>query len=107
MKKILTLAMFLLFICSTAFAVSEGQDAQRQARREEVKKIKQAQKAAKQTSAAQATNPQGGFWHREAERSGFSKFQMSNIQKSVGNINIPGYFKSQSDKYNARKACSK
>jgi len=106
MKKSMALALLLMFACASVFAMSPQEE--KKARYNEIKKIKDAQRA--ERDAEEGNNPSGvkgnrepGFWDREAERSGISGARMGNWFK---NLNPVPFFKSKQDQYKERKAAS-
>jgi hypothetical protein len=80
---------------------------EKEARYEEMKKIKQAQRDAREAEKS-GTGPvagkkEPGFWDREAERSGLSGARFGNFFKK---LNPVPFFKEQQERYNERKAAS-
>lgn len=106
MKKIVVWTLFLMFACASVFAMSPQEE--KKARYQEIKRIKDAQRAERDTE--EGSNPSGvqgnkapGFWDKEAERSGLSGARMGNWFK---NLNPVPFFKNKQDQYNERKAAS-
>ena len=106
MKKAVVLSLILSFACASAFALSPEEE--KNARYEEMKKIKTAQREAREAGKetrkegkAEKTRPT--FWDKEAERSGINRMSASNFFK---NLNPAPFFKDQQEKYKARKAAS-
>jgi len=79
---------------------------EKQARYDEMKNIKQAQREARE---AEKKNPElaakkgPSFWDKEAERSGLNGNRVGNF---FHNLNPVPFFKDQTEKYKARKAAS-
>lgn len=106
MKKAALLSLSLILVCASAFALSP--EAEKQARYDEMKKIKAAQREARITGkeahrAGKAEKGEPGFWDKEAERSGLNRMSAPNLFK---NLNPVPFFKDQQDKFKARKAAS-
>ena len=106
MKKAIILSLILSFACASAFALSPEEE--KQARYDEMKKIKAAQREARETrkTAVKEGKPEKTeptFWDKEAERSGLNRMSASNLLK---NLNPAPFFKDQQDRYNARKAAA-
>ena len=104
MKKLIALGIFLVFASVNAFAAKEGPDAARQAHREEMKKIKAAQRETRKNmpQAAADANKTPGFWEREGQRSGLGN-SGSRVGNFLRNLNPVPFFKDQQERYNARK----
>lgn len=109
MKKVITLSLLLMVVCASAFARAvEGPDAVRHAHREEMKKIKAAQretKAAKASRGDAEAKKAPGFWEREGERSGLGS-SGNRAGAFFKNLNPVPFFKEQQERYNARKTAS-
>lgn len=105
MRKIMGWVVLSLFMSATVFAAVEGPDAARQAHREEMKKIKTAQREAKKTEPAEAKQPSkmSQFWQKEGERSGLGNTG-SGVGNFMRNLNPVPFFKKQDEQYKARKA---
>ena len=106
MKKAVFLSLSLILVCATAFALSPEEE--KQARYDEMKKIKAAQretriagKEARKEGRAEKGEP--GFWDKEAERSGLNRMSAPNFFK---NLNPAPFFQDQQEKFKARKAAS-
>jgi hypothetical protein len=106
MKKAVVLSLIVSFACANAFALSPAEE--KQAKYEEMKRIKAAQREARISGkearrAGKAENKEPGFWDKEAERSGLGRMSAPNFLK---NLNPVPFFKDQQEKYKARKAAS-
>lgn len=102
MKKAVMLALLAAFVCGQALALSPAEE--KEARYQEMKKIKDAQRQVRDTkkSAAPATEKKDTFWTREGERSGLGN-SGNRAEQFLKNLNPVPFFKDQQDKYNARK----
>jgi len=102
MKKVFALSLFLSVLCVAAHAAEPvGDDAVREAHRQEMKSVKAAQREAHKKNAGSPQTGTSSFWHKEAERSGFSRIGNGNW---LQNLNPMPFFKSQDEQYKARKA---
>jgi len=105
MKKIVVWTLFLALASAHAFAMSPEEA--KKAHYEEVKKLKQAKREAKEAEKSgtgeAAAKKEPGFWDKEAERSGLSTARFGNFFK---NLNPVPFFKQQQERYNERKATS-
>ena len=102
-RSTVVLAVVMTAFTASAFAAEKvGMDAQREAHRLEIKKIKEAQRETKKSAPAPASNGEKTFWEKEGERSGLgdSGNRMGSFLK---NLNPMPFFKSQQEQYNARK----
>lgn len=100
MKKTTALVMVALFLAGPVLAISPEEA--RKAHREEMKKIKRAEREAK---AAGQVPDQETFWDREWKRSGFSdRFSGDKTKSFFKNMNPVPFFKAQSQKYEERKS---
>ena len=108
MRKFVLTALVLMFFTALAFAgpPKVGPDAERQAHRQEMKAVKQAmreKKAAEVKAPPVKTGPT--FWEKEGERSGLGTTG-SNFGQFVRNLNPMPFFKTEQEKYEARKAAA-
>jgi len=107
MKKIVVWTLFLGLVCASAFAMNPEEA--KKAHYQEMKKIKEQQRAgheADKTGApATATKKEPGFWEKEGERSGLGG-NSSRFSTFFSNLNPVPFFKKQQEDYNARKAAS-
>jgi hypothetical protein len=106
MKKMTAVLMMVLtaFAANALAAEKVGMDAEREAHRLEMKKIKQAQRETKKNAPAVPAGPhEKTFWEKEGERSGLgdSRSRMGSFMK---NLNPMPFFKSQQEAHDARKA---
>ena len=105
MKKIAVWTLFLALASVHAFAMSPEEA--KKAHYEEVKKLKEAKRQAREAGGADnpqaAVNREPGFWDKEAERSGLSGARVGNFFK---NLNPVPFFKEKQERYNERKAAS-
>ena len=107
MRKISAFFVIILFSATNVFAATNnvGPDAERNARREQVRTLKKAQREA---HAAGPKDQNAGpskmqsFWKKEGERSGLDG-SGNRLGSFVKNLNPAPFFKDQQEKYNARK----
>lgn len=108
MKKLSMILAAALLVSAPAFAVSP-EEAQ-QAKYQEMVKIKQAQREAKEARkqglAGGAIEKKETFWDREGKRSGFDRFNGQGVGNVFKNMNPVPFFKDQQDRYQARKTAS-
>ena len=110
MRKAMGWIVLSMFLSATAFAAKvDGPDTARHMHREEMKKIKTAQRAARKTEdRVKSSEPSkwGRFWKKEGERSG-----LGNTGSGTGtffkNLNPVPFFKKQEERYEARKSGAK
>src|SRR3989338_10513328 len=108
MKKITVLLIMLFMMTAIAPAFSMSPAEQEKARRQEMKIIKDKQRAEKEArKLAKVEGKEGphekNFWEKEGERAGFGN-PGNGIGQFVKNLNPAPFFKDQEDKYKARKA---
>lgn len=108
MKKLVLFVSLFTLVSSASFAeaVRVGPDADRAARREEMKLIKQ--KMRQQEASAPKTNTPskwGQFWAKEGERSGLGQ-SGNGASKFFQNLNPAPFFKNQQERYEQRKAAA-
>ena len=99
-KAVLSVLALTVLFGAPVVSAKEGYDAAREAKREEMKKIKQAQREAKK---AAPPSEKGGFWAREAERSGLSGARANGFVRSMNPV---PFLQKQKENYEARKAAA-
>ena len=106
MKKIVFCAMLIGILASSAYAMSPEES--EKARYQEMKKIKDAQRAARlaEQSSPSMANKTPGFWEKEGERSGLGETG-NRISSFFGGLVNPTFFQDQEARYKARKAAAK
>ena len=106
MKKTAVLTLLAVFAGVSAYAAEPvGMDAQRAAHREEMKKIKQAQRADRKSGQSTPAEPSkmDKFWKNEGERSGLSQ-SGNGIGSFLKSLNPGPFLQHQQEEYNTRKA---
>ena len=108
MKKATALLIMLFTVMTTAPAFSMSPAEQENVRRQEMKIIKDKQRAEKEAMKLAKTEAKEGpreksFWEKEGERSGLGG-SGSRMGKFLRNLNPAPFFKDQDEKYKARKA---
>lgn len=106
MRKVTALFLCSILVCGNALALSPQEE--KQARYNEVKKIKEAQRARRELEKNNpeiAASKEKTFWQKEGERSGLGG-NGSRMNTFFRNLNPAPFFKSQQEKYNARKAAA-
>ena len=108
MKRVIALLSMFVFLSASAYAVERvGPDAAREAHRQEMKKIKDAQRQNRKSSTDTAKTPSkmDEFMKKEGDRSGLGSMgeRMGNWTK---NLNPMPFFKQQNEAYKARKAAA-
>ena len=104
MRKKTTGSFLLVFLAACTAAWAMTPDEARQAHRQEMKQIKQAQHEAKKSNPAPAGPSKWDiFWKKEGERSGVGQTG-SGASNLLSRLNPLPFLRDQQDKYNARKA---
>jgi hypothetical protein len=106
MKKVTVLFLCSILFSGSALALTPQEE--KQARYLEVKKIKDAQRARRELEKNNpeiAAKKEKTFWQKEGERSGLAG-NGSRMNSFFKNLNPVPFFKSQQEKYNARKAAA-
>lgn len=107
MKKAIFAVLAMSLVCTGAYADPKA-DAEK--RYQEVKAIKDAQRAAreKQKKDGQASGApkEKTFWEKEGERSGLSRMNPGGAAGWMQNLNPMPFFKSQDEQFKARKAAA-
>ena len=108
MKKSVIFVLFFMFAASlSAFAAdTNAPELDRQARRAEVKKIKDQQRQSRKNGPSSTEKKWSDFWAKEGERSGLGN-SGNRVGNFFGNLNPVPFFKSQEEQYKARKAAAK
>ena len=108
MRKGALWVLSIILVSSCAFAAEKvGPDAEREAHRNQMKAIKQAQREGKvkEQPGQKAEGKMAGFWRREGERSGLGD-SGSNMNSFFKNMNPVSFLKNQEDAYNSRKGAT-
>lgn len=108
MKKLTALFLMVLILGAALPVSAMTPKEQEQARRQEMKVIKDRQRAEKEArklakEAGKETPHEKSFWEKEGERSGLGN-SGNGIGQFVRNLNPAPFFKDQEEKYKARKA---
>ena len=108
MKRITALFLMIMILGVVLPVSAMSPQEQEKARRQEMKIIKDKQRAEKEArKLAKVEGKEGphekSFWEKEGERSGFGN-PGNGIGQFVKNLNPAPFFKDQEDKYKARKA---
>lgn len=106
MNKVMTLILLAAFgFAGPAMAMTPEEA--KEARYQEVKKAKDAQREAKdiakKNEAASPSPKAKGFWEKEGERSGMNQ-NGNRFGETMRSLNPLPFFKNQEEKYNARKS---
>ena len=104
MKKSLLVVFVLVFsLGPLGFAMTP--DEARKAHYEEVKKLRETQRQNRSTSVSTPGEHKETFWDREAKRAGFADTG-NNVTTLIKNLNPVPFFKSQQERYEARRAAA-
>lgn len=108
MRKITVIAALLGLACSTSWAAWMSPEESRRAHREEMTKIKKAQREAapKKADSGKPASTEPTFWEKEGKRSGMDQMgpNIGNFASKFNPLRWGGFFKEQERKYNERKA---